>query len=194
MNVKSDPNFSVEFQKIVHQKISQLKGAETGLGGGSSGELIYNLIEHLKASTVVETGVASGYSSLAALMSLKNRNGHLYSSDRPYVLKNNDRFVGMMVPEELKKFWTLYRMPDRDGLPRILKRAKKIDLVHYDSDKSREGRLWAYPLLWEKLSPGGIFITDDIVDNFGFRDFCLSIDKDPFVVPHGKNYFGIIQK
>ena len=49
-----------------------------------------------------------------------------------------------------------------------------LDLCHYDSDKSYYGRRWAYPKLWEALKTGGIFISDDIQDNWAFKEFCVS--------------------
>jgi predicted O-methyltransferase YrrM len=146
----------------------------------------------LQATRVIETGVAMGESSCGLLKSLKNRNGKLISSDIP----SPDEWVrtGSLVPEELKKNWKLVREPDRIALPKALKEMPEIDLCYYDSDKSYKGRMFAYPLLWNALRKGGIFVSDDIVDNNGFKDFCEMLDLESLVVKSGGRYVGLIAK
>jgi hypothetical protein len=154
--------------------------------------LLYNLAEYLQATRVIETGVANGGSTSGLLKSLKNRNGKLISTDIP----SPDEWVqtGSLVPEELKKYWQLIRKPDRIALPKVLKEMPQIDLCHYDSDKSYNGRMFAYPLLWNALRKGGIFVSDDIVDNNGFKDFCETLGIEPLVVRFGDRYVGLIVK
>ena len=67
-------------------------------------------------------------------------------------------------------------------------------MCHYDSDKSYDGRMWAYPILWRALRPGGIFISDDISDNLAFRDFAAQISATPTVVKFDNKYVGILLK
>ncbi len=165
------------------------------LGGASNMNLIYTLCEALKATRVVETGVANGWSSLAILLSISERPGAaLHSVDLPYLKYQNDRWVGIAVPEHLKAGWTLHRMPDRDGLPRALEALGSIDFAHYDSDKSPAGRAFAYPLLWQALRPGGLLFSDDINDNFGFRDFCDRIGQTPIIIRQENKFQGILRK
>ena len=79
---------------------------------------------------------------------------------------------------------------------------KEIDLCHYDSDKTYKGRCWAYPILWKALRPGGYFISDDIEDNFAFREFVDKLGLEPIIVssPEYRNddyyvkYAGVIKK
>ena len=67
--------------------------------------------------------------------------------------------------------------------------------MHYDSDKSYEGRLFAYSLLYRHLSPGGVLMSDDVDDNLGFRDFTRGLDADPLVLRrHDGRYVGLVQK
>jgi predicted O-methyltransferase YrrM len=170
------------------------------LGGGASLELIYGACELLSARTVVETGVAYGWSSLATLLSLSRRDGTLYSVDMPYPRAGSARYVGWVVPERLRKQWRLFRYPDYVGLRKVLRLVDRIDLCHYDSDKSYEGRAWAYRELWSRIRPGGIFISDDIGDNTAFRDFALESGQEPIVVMGpgsggaGERFVGIIVK
>jgi predicted O-methyltransferase YrrM len=170
------------------------------LGGGGSLELIYGICELLSARTVIETGVAYGFSSLAMLLSLSRRDGTLFSVDMPYPGRNSERYVGWVVPERLSKNWRLFRYPDYVGLRKVLRLVEQIDLCHYDSDKSYEGRAWAYRKLWSRIRPGGIFVSDDIGDNTAFRDFALESGQQPIVVKGsgsggaGDRFVGIIVK
>lgn len=166
------------------------------MGGAADLDLLYHLCEAFQARTVIETGVAYGWSSLALLLSLKSRDQvQLQSTDMPYPKRGNDDFVGCVVPSYLRPLWTLIRLPDREGLPKALKAAQgPLDLIHYDSDKSYGGRMWAYPLLWNALRPGGVFVSDDIRDNTAFRDFAQSLGLEPTVVQCEDKYVGVLLK
>jgi predicted O-methyltransferase YrrM len=169
------------------------------MGGPGDLNILYSIAEHLKAQNVVETGVAYGWSSLAILLSISRRKGSLLvSTDMPYPNLNNDRYVGCVVPSELKQHWRLIPLADKDALPKALKQFHQIDMCHYDSDKSYGGRMWAYSRLWNALRPGGCFISDDIGDNVGFRDFCNQIGINPIITQSptttGLKYVGILFK
>ena len=112
-----------------------------------------------------------------------------------YPKMGNEQWVGVVVPEELRRNWTLLRQPDRYGVARAIAiHAASIDLCHYDSDKSYYGRQWAYPRLWRSLRARGIFISDDIQDNFAFKDFAESRAVDPIVVECEGKFVGICVK
>ena len=165
------------------------------MGGAGNGRLLYALAAHLGATQVVETGVAYGWSSLAILLSLRDRpDARLFSVDLPYFHRRNDAWVGCVISPELLAQWRLYRMADREGLPRALRAAGRIDLAHYDSDKSVAGRAWAYPRLWAALRPGGILVSDDIGDNVAFRDFSAHTGAETIVVGEDNKYQGILVK
>ena len=165
------------------------------MGGPGDLDLLYWLTEHVKATRVVETGVAFGWSSLALLLSLRNRpDSRLASIDMPYPKINNDAWVGCVVPDALRSRWTLLRYADREGLPRALALLGTIDLCHYDSDKRYRSRLWAYPLLWNALRPGGLMLSDDIGDNVGYRDWCQRNGHDPLIIGIESKYVGVLVK
>lgn len=171
------------------------------MGGGGGVDLLYHIARHLKAERVIETGVAYGFSSLALLLALKETGGRLWSVDMPYPGRGNEQFVGCAVPGELRDRWSLLRYPDSIGLPRALAQlGGPLDFCHYDSDKSYEGRAWAYPLIWKALRKGGILMSDDIADNTGFRDFAAEIGVEPMVVDTaggggaGRRHVGILVK
>jgi predicted O-methyltransferase YrrM len=165
------------------------------MGGAGNMFLLYNIAEFIKAKSVVETGVAYGWSSLSVLLSIaKRENSKLYSTDMPYAKMGNDDYVGIVVPEKYKAHWKLYRESDVSGLPKIVASADVLDMIHYDSDKSYVGRMYAYPLLYNKLRTGGVFISDDIQDNIAFKDFCDSLKITPTVISFEGKYVGVFIK
>lgn len=165
------------------------------MGGAGNLTLLYHICESLGARNVIETGVAYGWSSLAILQSLRNREGKLISTDMPYAKMGNENHVGIVLPEELKSYWHLIQLPDRTGLPKAISLMNgPLDLCHYDSDKSYDGRMFAYPLLWKALRSEGLFVSDDIGDNMGFFDFATQVGRMPIVVEWEKKYIGILRR
>lgn len=172
------------------------ESARVRMGGPGDLDLLYAASVLSGARRIVETGVAYGWSSLAVLAALEtSRAGCLASVDMPYPKMNNEAWVGVAVPQRLRSRWILVREPDRFGLKKAIARlGGTIDLCHYDSDKSYEGRQYAYSLMWKVLRPGGVFISDDIQDNLAFRDFMDSVGA-PFAVTESQGkYVGIARK
>jgi predicted O-methyltransferase YrrM len=176
-------DFSALFREELQRAVTAAIRCPTPMGGPGNLDLIYHLAEHVKATRVIETGVAYGWSSLALMLSLRHRPGaRLISTDLPYPMRGTDKYVGVVVPVELRVGWEILRRPDRDALTRCLATLPQIDMCHYDSDKSYEGRSWAYRELWNALRAGGVFISDDVGDNLAFREFCNSLGRAPVVV------------
>jgi predicted O-methyltransferase YrrM len=179
------------FPQIVAEAARRAAERPSPMGGPGDFDLLYSVAEHLQATRVVETGVAYGWSSLALLLSLKNRPGaKLISTDMPIPCGNYDEFVGCVVPSDLTSQWLVLRLPDRQALPAAIREARPLDLCHYDSDKSYEGRMWAYPLVWAALRQGGIFVSDDVEDNVAFRDFSQQVSTEAIVVRKSDPYVG----
>lgn len=163
--------FADDTKHFAEQKFASL-GIDLGQGGGNYA-LLYFVTRRLPAETVVETGVAAGFSSQAVLEALKaNGGGKLYSSDFPlFRHEDPERWIGILVDDELKKNWELHITGDRKSLPEILKKAKKVDLFHFDSDKTVSGREFALSSVEPNLSPNSIVVMDDIQNNLQFRDY-----------------------
>ena len=172
------------------------KNASVQMGGAGDLQLIYAAVRLSGARAAVETGVAYGWSSLAILAALgENGGGRLASVDMPYPKMNNERFVGIVVPEDLRANWTLIRSPDRNGLKRaIADQGGSIDFAHYDSDKSYYGRNFAYPVIWAALAPGGVFLSDDIEDNLRFAEFVAEKRVSFAVTECSGKFVGICRK
>ena len=166
------------------------------MGGAADVNLLYAATILARPHSVVETGVALGWSSLAILAALRrNGSGRLVSVDMPYPRRKNEPWVGAVVPDALRAGWQLIRLPDRPGVKRAIRAVGgSIDLAHYDSDKSYQGRMYAYPLLWKALAPGGLLISDDVQDNFAFREFCVRRGIGFHIIRSGNKFAGIARK
>ena len=185
-----------EVKKIEDFANNKLKNLKNILGGGGNYELLYFIIRKIKPNTVVETGVAAGWTSLAALRAFeKNNRGRLYSSDFPYFrLKNPEQLIGYLAKNEPNiNSWYLNIKGDDKALPEIVKKLKNenIDILHYDSDKSYSGRDNALNLLDTNTNDKTIFIFDDIQDNLHFKDFIKKKEFNYSVIQFNNKFVGI---
>lgn len=102
----------------------------------------------------------------------QNGIGQLFSSDFPiFRYHEPEQYVGYLVDEALKHRWQLHLKGDRDNLNHILPQLRKIDLVHYDSDKTYGGRKFFMQRVAPYLHERSVVLMDDIQDNFFFRDY-----------------------
>lgn len=157
--------------------------------------LLYVLIRMYKPSVCLETGVFYGGTTCFILNALrKNRHGHLISIDLPanfiepdqrhhlvgdseYVPESLD--VGFLVPEALKKRWTLIK---GDSLKEIPKIKGKIDFYCHDSEHSYDFIKTEMNLVWGKLSKDGIIMADDLDWSNGFFSFCVEKKLFPLLI------------
>jgi len=188
--------FSSAHSGLVRERAEAAVAAGYSVAGGANLDIVFAAAQRSEARTIVETGVAAGWSSLALLAWLSQLGeGHLYSVDRPYPGSSGTDYVGAVVPGALRsERWTLWCLPDRIGIPRVIRSVGAIDLAHYDSDKSPEGRLFAYPRLWKAVRPGGLLVSDDVGDNIAFFEFADALGQTALIVDAGEKYVGIIEK
>ncbi len=175
-----------EFGEEVRARAAAMS-AEVGfeLGSGGRYELLYFLTRLHRPRTIVETGVAYGYSSYAFLQALERNGdgGRLFSSDFPFFrAADPERLVGILVPEALRSNWSLRTKGDGVNLPQILAEVDSVDFFHYDSDKSARGRAFGCGLVLERLASNGVFLMDDIEDNAFFHEHVKSLPAAGFVV------------
>lgn len=116
------------------------------------------------------------------------------SVDMPYVNTQLSGFVGEAVPRELRSRWSLISLADREGIPKALKSLGEVHLAHYDSDKTPEGRFFAYPLIWRHLVGGGLLVSDDVSDNSAFIEFSDRVGVTPIFVKLENKFAGILVK
>ena len=172
--------------ELIEDAGHRARSASVKMGGPADLDLLYATVRLSRPRSAVETGVAYGWSSLVILAAMaENGGGVLVSVDMPYVKRNNEAWVGVVVPESLRPSWRLIREPDRRGVDKAIAACGgDIDHCHYDSDKSYPGRNYAYARLWRALRPGGVFISDDIQDNFAFRDLFTRHGLEPQITHH----------
>lgn len=164
------------------------------LGGGGHYPLIYFLTRYFQPEYVVETGVAAGYSSQAFLKAMRvNNKGNLYSSDFPYFrLRNPEQYIGILVENQLKKRWNLFIKGDKVNLPEISFLVPRVDIFHYDSDKTYSGRFFALKTMEKLFHQGTIIIMDDIQDNAFFYNYIQNKNFNWCVFEFYGKYVGII--
>jgi hypothetical protein len=90
------------------RKLLALKGIT--IAGVADTAFLFSLCQQRKPSSVLETGVAHGMSSLAILPAMDAAgSGHLTSIDMPYRGSADDSYVGQAVPESLRSRWGLLK-------------------------------------------------------------------------------------
>jgi predicted O-methyltransferase YrrM len=172
---------------------TRLDALDVPLGGGGQFQLVHFLVRHLRPRVVLETGVAAGWTSQAILTAMAaNRCGTLYSSDFPYFrLDDPERYVGCLVDEALRPRWHLALNGDRANLAAFLPEIGTIDLVHYDSDKSVEGRQFVMDAIADRIGPHTVVVMDDIDDNTFFRDWIERTGRTCRVFARGRKFVGL---
>ena len=155
--------------------------------------LIYNLLLNLKPKDIIEFGVANGWSTLAILKACeKNKYGNLTSIDMPYYFENAKLLIANLVEKKAYHNWKLLIGPQVNFFNQF--KNKKFDFCHYDSDKSYQGRMYAYSKIWDSLKKKSVLLSDDISDNMAFFHFCKNKSKTPYVIKFKKKYLGLILK
>lgn len=134
----------------------------------------YALTRKYKPKIIVETGTSMGWSSFMILNALNHNeeDGRLYSfdlDDSESVKKNGG--VGYLVPDELKKDWTLIIGDTKKELEPLFQKLGKVDMFIHDSDHSYDVMMFEYNLAWSYLSKNGILGSDDINHSTAFNEF-----------------------
>jgi len=176
--------------------------APKNMGGGAGTNLVYSLYyvcRLLKPSVVVETGVSWGVSSAFILRALEeNGEGHLYSIDLPAPRRKAEQYIGISVPEHLRKRWTLFKGFSEQLLPGVLKEHNP-DVFISDSAHNYQTQKMEYNLAYRFLNPNGALIADDVHSNDAFIEFSEKFGlKLHTMLRHQGNgksgYFGVIRK
>tara|TARA_B100000787_G_scaffold158666_1_gene136239 strand:+ start:435 stop:1229 length:795 start_codon:yes stop_codon:yes gene_type:complete len=150
-----------------------LENIKFDLGGGGSIEVVYFLTRLTKPNNIIETGVAAGFTTYAFFEAIKKNNkGNLFSSDFPYFrLPNPEQFIGIILPNHFRLNWNLFIKGDENNIKEIKKKINTVDLIHYDSDKSYNGRKNFIKSISDITHKETFFIMDDLHDNSFFLDY-----------------------
>ena len=152
-------------------------------GDSLLGRVCYSVARVIQPDEIVETGVCYGVTSSYLLKALDaNGRGVLHSIDLPPLGKNGDRFVGWLIPRELRSRWNLHRGTSRRILKPLLARIGPLDLFVHDSLHTYGNMRDEFALAWPALRPGGVLISDDIEGNAAFLGLALRPDVAQSVV------------
>lgn len=187
-----------EIISIIEEKTKHFQNsveADRGVWAGigiESAKVTYSLIRKYKPSVIIETGVCNGVSSLIILSALQqNKVGKLYSIDYPMYANEplpefretaypeghafsaipSNKEPGWIIPDDLKKRWTLCTGKSQRELPKLITKFDEIDMFIHDSEHTHPCMMFEYEIAWEWLKPGGILLSDDISRNDSFDIF-----------------------
>lgn len=150
--------------------------------------LIYAVCRLNSPANVLETGVADGRSSFFWLRAMmKNGKGKLNSVD-----VSED--VGQLLQEEEKNYWSLHilKAPQRASFNRMLDSIAPLDIFFHDSDHTYGWQIFEYRVALKKISPDGIFLSDDVDHNLAFFDLCKANDRKPFLLMDTRKVTGML--
>jgi GT2 family glycosyltransferase/predicted O-methyltransferase YrrM len=182
--------------ELIEKWNNEFPNRRTGFMDFSCSVLLYHIIRWLKPRIVVETGVANGVTSTFILSALDaNHEGRLYSIDWPgdkhstFVPEGKE--TGWMVPDQLRKRWTLEIGKSEDKLEPMLERLRQIDIFLHDSYHSYDNMMYEFKTAWPYLAKNGLLLSDDVKMNTSFEEFTKDMDTLTMIY---KRRFGIAQK
>ena len=163
-----ETNKIIEKSDLITKNYKNIK-----FGGNYAIEIHYFLTRYYKPKTIFETGVAAGYSSFTFLEAIKRNNfGKLFSSDFPYFrLEKPEQYIGIVIPDNLKKNWRLEILGDNKNFEKFKKEFNEIDLLFYDSDKRYLSKKKFFEKINSYLSKSSIIIVDDLHNDSFFLEY-----------------------
>lgn len=183
-------DFETYWNEIKNNELLPHLHQELKAGNGLSstfGKWLYISIRALKPDSMIETGVANGFSSWVILNAMhKNGKGKLYSIDLPGNDTNADynlpsEQIGRVVPEILRSNWSLRLGDGKQLLPALMQELGQIDVFFHDSDHSYEHMKFEFEQSFPYIRSGGLILSDDIHKNNSFEEFYLR-EKLPTVL------------
>jgi hypothetical protein len=161
---------------------------------GSRNILLYLFMRRFRPHHVIETGVEYGFSTAHILQGLHdNGSGDLVSIDLPTTdpkghlsdgrwdgahVKETG-LTGAAVPEALRSRWELLLGDSRELLPMVLER-HPIDAFFHDSDHAAANMTREYRTAWDRMTEGGLLLSDDINLNSAFDEFSTEHARTPY--------------
>ncbi len=186
-------------QAFERQGLAMGRAAYGGWDDGDRGfaRAVWCLTRHLRARSVVETGVARGITSRVILEALeRSGDGRLCSIDLPALDSAVHTEIGAAVPDELRGRWTYLNGTSRSRLPGLLAELGEIDLFVHDSSHTTRNLRFELEHAWGALGKGAA-VADDIERNEAFGQFTRANPDVPAFVAaadDGEAQFGIALK
>jgi len=178
-------------------------GHSLGAIGYTEGVYLYAVLRTVRPEVMVETGVANGFSTAFSLLALQaNETGRLHSVDMPREVGREyepgtfyegegragippGSEPGWLIPEALKKRWTLILGRSQEELPPLLGRLGTIDTFMHDSEHSFDCMWFEFSAAWPALRQGGVLVSDDVNSTQAFGRFAAQEGRDPVRLARG---------
>lgn len=185
--VTGDSNDKISHYDDEARSFIKSLGVKIGAGPELKCRALYIIIRSMRPKNLVETGVATGFTSaciLAALDKNEEKN-YLYSIDLPIHVPKidsdgqldasvipQDQLPGYIIPNNLRERWSLYLGRSDEKLLGLLKEIGNIDVFLHDSEHSYSNMMFEFSASFPYLSNGGLLASDDISYNESFQEFC----------------------
>ncbi len=151
-------------------------------------EFLYMLVRFARPRVMIETGVFDGQSSAVILQAMEHNGcGELRSIDLPAkeaIAGSTHRMQesalppgcdpGWLVPQRLRGRYRLELGDARVLLPALVRSSAPLDIFFHDSLHTYEHMTFEYTTAWPAIADGGFLISDDILWNAAFDEFCRS--------------------
>lgn len=162
------------FQTSLERSLQTTEFRPTGLKD-TWRDVLYVVVRVLEPSTVVETGVFDGLSSMYLLQGLRdNQQGELISIDieEETILPSDIDPVetGWAVPEYLRSRWDLRIGDARELLPDVAAE-REVDLFLHDSNHDAEHMRFEFTTVEPSMPAGAVLMADNVEYNRAFDEF-----------------------
>lgn len=152
-------------------------------------ESLYAIVRAAAPKSVVETGVWKGITTGYMLEALRRNGdgGRLISIDLPTLdpkgsinadgvvdrihVDSTDQIACLIDPatREDRSRWELRLGDAKQLLPQLLTELPEVDLFYHDSEHSYQHMSFEFGVVWPKIRPGGLLVSDDISFSAGAR-------------------------
>jgi hypothetical protein len=174
--------FFAELEPLRTSLVREVANEPTA-GALAQAPLLYLLVRAMRPTSLVETGVSSGYSSRFILEALdRNESGRLHSvgiarfplapNASDLLERMRDRPIGWLVPDRLRTRWDVRIGPSDELLPALLgSDAARLDFFLHDSYHTYDTMRREYALAMSRLVSGGLLMSHDIHNNRAWSEF-----------------------
>jgi predicted O-methyltransferase YrrM len=178
-----------EVRAALHDRHATLRLAFPAVWAADEGTslFIYLLARLRRPATILETGVANGYSSFVWLSALRrNGAGRLHSVD-----VRQD--AGPLVDDELRRRWERHVL-DAARLERhfaaLVSKVGPIDLFFHGAGHGYLAQRFEYESAWSAMTPGGLLVSDDVQESRAFVEFAERCELRPHVLVDTRRIIG----
>ena len=100
-----------------------------------------------------------------------NQSGTLHSIDSVFRPWQNEDMIGTIIPEDLRKRWSLNLGKSSDILQETFDKLVDVDIFVHDSLHTYKNMMYEFECAEKNLNGQGMIISDDVLDNDSFFNF-----------------------